>query len=658
MGVFLDPVMSAVSQPTFQQTPNVASMEHHQKAYQASIEDPASYWSSVARDCLHWDQPFQQVMGGSMKEGNLRWFERGTLNISYNCLDRHLPHKADHPAFIWESDEPGQAQTLTFQQLTDDVCRLANVLLQCGVMKGDRVAIYMPMVPEAAVAMLACTRIGAVHNVVFAGFSSEALRSRILDADCRILLTANVGLRGSRIIPLKKTVDEALLGCPEVRHVLVYHHVHRQGVEVPMKEGRDYWMREEMNKQRSYCPPVSVDAEDPMFMLYTSGSTGKPKGLVHTTGGYAVYTAHTSKMVWDLHDDDRFACVADVGWITGHTYVVYGPLLNGVTSLIFESVPTFPDASRYWQMIETHKFTQFYTAPTAIRTLMSYGTEFVSKNDCSSLRVLGSVGEPINPEAWRWYYNEVGKQKCSVVDSYWQTETGGIVITPLPGATTTKPGSATFPFFGQVPKILDPITGDEIQGSGEGVLVLSQPWPSMARTIYGDHSRYMSTYLNAYPGFYFTGDGASRDEDGYIWITGRVDDVITKCGHRLGTAEIESSLVLHPSCAEAAVVAIPDEIRGQAIVAFVILNRGETASAELEAQLRQQPRQQIGGIAVPDYLIILPGLPKTRSGKIMRRILRKVAEGTADQLGDVSTLAEPEVVPILIQQVNAIIYKK
>jgi len=637
-------------------TPHVSSHDEYVKIYEESISS-VDYWARVATDQLSWYRPFDETFAGSFQEGNFRWFEGGKLNASYNCLDRWVKTKPKELAFIWEADVPGNHLEITFEQAFAQVCRFANLLIMNGVKKGDRVAIYMPMVPEAAYAMLACARIGAIHSVVFAGFSAEALRARILDADCQVVLTANVGVRGGRTIPLKATVDAALIGCPNVRRVFVHKHRHHP-TSVTMKADRDFWLEEGLEAQRPYCPAVPVDSEDPLFMLYTSGSTGKPKGLIHTTGGYLTYAAHTTKMIWDIHPGDRFACVADVGWITGHTYVLYGPLLNGCTTAIFESIPTFPDASRYWQMIETHKFTQFYTAPTAIRTLMSYGTEFVSKNDCSSLRVLGSVGEPINPEAWRWYYNEVGKQKCSVVDSYWQTETGGIVITPLPGATTTKPGSATFPFFGQVPKILDPITGDEIQGSGEGVLVLSQPWPSMARTIYGDHSRYMSTYLNAYPGFYFTGDGASRDEDGYIWITGRVDDVITKCGHRLGTAEIESSLVLHPSCAEAAVVAIPDEIRGQAIVAFVILNRGETASAELEAQLRQQPRQQIGGIAVPDYLIILPGLPKTRSGKIMRRILRKVAEGTADQLGDVSTLAEPEVVPILIQQVNAIIYKK
>jgi len=656
MGVFLDLIMSVVSQPTWQQTPNVASMEHYQKAYQASVDDPSSYWSAVARDTLHWDHPFQTALGGSLKEGNIRWFENGRLNISYNCLDRHLPHKADHPAFIWESDEPGQAQNITFQQLTDDVCRLANVLLQCGVKKGDRVAIYMPMVPEAAVAMLACTRIGAVHNVVFAGFSSEALRSRILDADCRILLTANVGLRGSRIIPLKKTVDEALLGCPEVKHVLVYHHVHRQGVEVPMKDGRDFWMREEMDKHRPYCPPVPVDAEDPMFMLYTSGSTGKPKGLVHTTGGYAVYTAHTSKMVWDLHDDDRFACVADVGWITGHTYVVYGPLLNGVTSLLFESVPTYPNNSRYWQVIQDHKITQFYTAPTAIRTLMSFGNQPLEGYDRSSLRILGSVGEPINPEAWRWYYNEVGQQRCAVVDSWFQTETGAISICPLPGVTPMKPGAATLPFFGQKPVLLHPTTGEVIEGPGEGLLVLAQPWPGIARTIHGDHERYMSTYLQHYPGYYLTGDGARRDEDGYFWITGRVDDVINKCGHRLGTAEIESALVSHSSCAEAAVVAVADDVKGQAIVAFVILSEGEKESPEMVQQLKLQVRHEIGGLAVPDYLIIVPGLPKTRSGKIMRRILRKLAENESSQLGDTSTLADPDIIDALIERTNLVMH--
>ena len=589
-------------------------------------------------------------MGGSFAEGTATWFKGGQLNVSVNCLDRHLSTKADHPAFIWESDELGKGQTITFREVHEQVCRLANVLRHSGVQKGDRVAIYMPMVPEAAYAMLACTRLGAIHSVVFAGFSAEALRSRILDADCRVLLTANVGLRGGRAIPLKSTVDEALKGCPNLHTVLVYRHAHHSGGEVPMKEGRDRDLREEMEKQDTNCPPVPVDAEDPMFMLYTSGSTGKPKGLVHTTGGYLAYAAHTSRLVWDLHSDDRFACVADVGWVTGHTYVVYGPLLNGVTSVIFESVPTYPNNSRYWQMIQDHKITQFYTAPTAIRTLMAAGDQPLEGFDRSSLRILGSVGEPINPEAWRWYFNIVGQGRCAIVDSWFQTETGGICICPLPGVTPMKAGSATLPFFGQKPLLLDPTTAAVIEGPGEGLLVLGQAWPGLARTIYGDHDRYKATYMEHYPGFYFTGDGARRDDDGYIWVTGRVDDVINKCGHRLGTAEIESALVTHPACAEAAVVAIPDDVRGQAIVAFVILREGFQSSAELSQALKMQVRQEIGGLAVPDWLLIVPGLPKTRSGKIMRRILRKLAENEANQLGDISTLADPDIVALLITQ--------
>lgn len=515
------------------------------------------------------------------------------------------------------------------------------------------------MVPEAAYAMLACTRIGAIHSVVFAGFSAESLRSRILDADCKVLITADVGVRGGRSIPLKTTVDESLLACPNVSCVLVYQHVHKQipKEKTHMVSGRDFWLREEMNEQRPYCPPASVDAEDPMFMLYTSGSTGKPKGLVHTTGGYAVYSAHTSKNIWDLHPDDIFACVADVGWITGHTYVVYGPLLNGVTSVLFESVPTYPNASRYWKLIEEHKVTQFYTAPTAIRTLMSFGDEPTKNIDLSSLRILGSVGEPINPEAWRWYYKNIGKENCAIVDSWFQTETSAICICPLPGITPMKPGSATLPFFGQKPLILEPTTGEIIHGVGEGILVLANPWPGIARTIYNSHERYLSAYLRDYKGYYFTGDGAKRDADGYIWITGRVDDVINKCGHRLGTAEIESALVLHPSCAEAAVVAIPHDVKGQAIVAFVILTAGETEH-EKEQQLKLQVRQQIGGLAVPDWLIIVPGLPKTRSGKIMRRILRKLAENDLSSLGDTSTLADVAILDEVIERTKKVMHSE
>jgi len=633
--------------------PHVSSMEQYKETYEKSIQDPTSYWGDVAKEALHWERPFDCVLNGSFERGNIRWFEGGKLNVSYNCLDRHLKERANHTAFIWESDEPGQHREISFQEATDEVCRFANVLIQHGVKKGDRVAIYMPMVPEATYAMLACCRIGAIHSAVFAGFSAEALRSRILDADCRVVLTADVGARGGRTIPLKRTVDEALRGCPNVSSVIVYKHVHKNA-EVTMEEGRDFWLHEEMEKQRPYCPPVSMDAEDPMFMLYTSGSTGKPKGLVHTTGGYAVYTAHTTKIVWDLHPNDRFACVADVGWITGHTYVVYGPLLNGVTSLLFESVPTYPDPSRYWKLIDEHKITQFYTAPTAIRTLMSFGNTPLDDTQRTSLRVLGSVGEPINPEAWRWYHNIVGKERCAIVDSWFQTETSAICICPLPGVTPMKPGSATLPFFGQRPVLLDSSTAEVIEGTGEGLLMLANPWPGIARTIYNGHDRYLKTYLQDYPGYYFTGDGAKRDDDGYIWITGRVDDVINKCGHRLGTAEIESAMVLHASCSEAAVVAIPDDIKGQAIVAFAVLNSGEHESDELAQALKLQVRQQIGGLAVPDFLIIVPGLPKTRSGKIMRRILRKLAENQFDQLGDTSTMADVDILEIVMEKTRSI----
>ena len=596
-------------------------------------------------------------MNGSFKDGDIRWFEGGKINVSYNCLDRHLEKLGDHPAFIWEGDEPGKHQTITFREATNQVCRMANLLIQYGVKKGDRVAIYMPMVPEAAYAMLACTRIGAIHSVVFAGFSAEALRSRIIDADCKVLITGNIGLRGGRIIRLKNTVDDALVGCTGVEHVFVYKHPHKElDKEVHMVDGRDIWLLDAMKEQRPYCPPIDMDAEDPMFMLYTSGSTGKPKGLVHTTGGYLVYTAHTTKIVWDLHPNDRFACVADVGWITGHTYVVYGPLLNGTTSVIFESLPTYPSPNRYWKLIEEHKITQFYTAPTAIRTLMSFGDEPTKDTDRSSLRILGSVGEPINPEAWRWYYNIVGEGRCSIVDSWFQTETCAISICPLPAATPMKPGSATLPFFGQNPKLLDATSGDIIDGEGEGLLVLSQPWPGMARTIYNGHSRFMQTYFDSYPGYYFTGDGAKRDKDGYIWVTGRVDDVINKCGHRLGTAEIESALVTHSSCSEAAVVAIPHDIKGNAIVAFVILTSEAVECDELANELKLKVREQIGGLAVPDWLIIVPGLPKTRSGKIMRRILRKLAENQADQLGDTSTLADVDILTAVIEKTMKIMH--
>ncbi|RKZ91011.1 MAG: acetate--CoA ligase, partial [Candidatus Parabeggiatoa sp. nov. 1] len=582
--------------------------------------------------------------GGSYTEGKIRWFEGGKLNVAYNCIDRHLETRGDQIAILWEGDDPQVDQKITYRELHEKVCRFANVLKARGVKKGDRVCIYLPMIPEAAFAMLACTRIGAVHSVVFGGFSPEALKDRILDSGCEVVITADEGLRGGRAVPLKTNVDKALTQCPNVHSVIV---VKRTGNAQAWKDGQDVWYHEEAEKVSADCPAEEMDAEDPLFILYTSGSTGKPKGVLHTTGGYLLYTAMTHKYVFDYHDGDVYWCTADVGWVTGHSYIVYGPLANGATTLMFEGVPTYPDASRFWQVVDKHQVNIFYTAPTAIRALMAQGNEPVKKTSRKSLRILGSVGEPINPEAWEWYYHVVGDGRCPIMDTWWQTETGGILITPLAGAIKLKPGSATRPFFGITPAIVN-TEGDALEGEAEGNLIITRPWPGQMRTLYGDHQRFIDTYLTSYPGNYFTGDGARRDEDGYYWITGRVDDVINVSGHRMGTAEVESALVLHEAVAEAAVVGYPHDIKGQGIYAYVTLMTGIEPNEELHKALVKQVRTEIGPIASPDVIQWAPGLPKTRSGKIMRRILRKIAANEIDNLGDTSTLADPSVVDNLI----------
>lgn len=622
--------------------------EQYKKLYQESVKTPDKFWGKMAKEFLTWQRPFEQVQGGNFAEGNVAWFPGGRLNVSENCLDRHLAKRGDQVAILWEGDEPGDVRRLTYRELHAETCRIANVLVSRGVKKGDRVAIYLPMVPEAAAAMLACARIGAIHSVIFAGFSAESVRDRILDSDCRVLITADEGLRGSKKVPLKRTTDQALSACPNVHTVLV---LKRTGEHVQMTEGRDLWLREAMDAQRPWCPAEPMDSEDLLFLLYTSGSTGKPKGVAHCSAGYLLYAAITHKYVFDYREGDIYACMADVGWVTGHSYIVYGPLCNGATSFMFEGIPTYPDAGRYWDMVSRHKINSFYTAPTAIRAIAKEGDAHPKKYDRSSLRVLGSVGEPINPEAWRWYYEVVGEHRCSIVDTFWQTETGGHMITPIPGVTALKPGSATMPFFGVQPVVLDE-KGNELPAKGEqnGILAFKAPWPGIARTIYGDHTRFVNTYFKLYPGYYFTGDGCRRDADGYWWITGRVDDVINVSGHRMGTAEVESALVAHPACAEAAVVGYPHEIKGQGIFAYVILKDGHSESADLIKGLKDEVRKIIGPIATPDKILITPGLPKTRSGKIMRRILRKVAAQETDNLGDISTLADPSVVQLLVDK--------
>lgn len=621
------------------------SYDEYQSLYNQSIEDSQSFWSENARKYLKWQHDFQLAYNCDLSEGLVSWFIGGKLNACENCVDRHVPSKGDQVAIIWESDEPGVTKEITFIQLQREVSRLANALRHKGIRKGDRVAIYMPMIPEAVYAMLACARIGAVHSVVFAGFSAESLRDRINDAKCKAVITADEGIRGGKYIPLKRTVDEAVLACPSVEHVFV---AERTGNKVPFYPNRDIWLHEAMANERPYCPIEHIDSEDTLFLLYTSGSTGKPKGLAHTTAGYLLYASMTHKYVFNYNDGDIYACVADIGWITGHSYVVYGPLLNGATTVIFESTPNYPDSGRYWEMVERLKITHFYTAPTAIRAIQREGDDFVKKYDRSSLKVLGTVGEPINPETWKWYYEIVGESRCPIVDTWWQTETGGIMITPLPGAIPTKPGSATLPFLGIEPVLLTE-QGEEIQGNDvSGLLAIKKPWPGMARTIQGDHQRFYETYLSMFKGYYFTGDGARRDEDGYYWITGRVDDVMNVSGHRIGSAEIESALVSHPFCSEAAVVGFPHEIKGEGIFAYVLLKDNMKWDSELIGELKNEVRHHIGPIATPDYVLIAPGLPKTRSGKIMRRILRKIAAKDVANLGDITTLSDPTIVGQLI----------
>ena len=619
----------------------------YQEMYKSSVENPEAFWQEQARTLVLWQKEFTKVknVSYSYPEVSIKWFEDGVLNVSENCIDRHLKNKSEAVAILWEGDEPGVSKKITYRELHENVCRFGNVLKDRGIKKGDRVILYMPMVPEAAYAMLACARVGAIHSVVFAGFSPEALASRIIDCGAKAVITANEAPRGGKQTPLKKNVDEALDIAGDITTLVL----RRTPTEVSMKEGRDFWLNDLMDEARSVCPPEPMNAEDPLFILYTSGSTGKPKGVLHSTAGYILYASMTHKFVFDYNDGDVYWCTADVGWVTGHSYIVYGPLANGATTLMFEGVPTYPDASRFWQICEKYKVNQFYTAPTAIRALMGLGDEFVNKNDLSSIRILGTVGEPINPEAWEWYNRVVGKNNCPIVDTWWQTETGGILITPLPGATTTKPGSATLPFFGIKPAVLDPNSGKEISDEEcEGVLVIKDSWPGQMRTVFGDHERFVSTYFNDFKGYYFTGDGCRRDKDGYYWITGRVDDVLNVSGHRMGTAEIESALVAHPKVNESAVVGFPHPIKGQGIYAYVSLMSGEESSDELLKELQNWVRKEIGPIAKPDIIQFSPGLPKTRSGKIMRRILRKIAEDDFSNLGDISTLAEPAVVDDLI----------
>jgi acetyl-CoA synthetase len=632
----------------------IGSMEKYLVMYKRSLENPDKFWAEEAEKFV-WFEKWNTVrdFNYDVRKGNIfiKWFSGGKTNITVNCIDRHLKDRGDQTAILWEGNEPGENRSLTYNQLHNDVCRFSNVLKRHGVRKGDRVSIYMPMIPELTISMLACARIGAVHSIVFGGFSSTALADRITDSNCTCLLTSDGSFRGAKPVPVKSNADEAIhlaaIKGVDVKTCIVVERVGSK-ISTDMLPGRDYWWHDEMKNTESNCEPESMDAEDPLFILYTSGSTGKPKGVQHTVGGYMVFTSMTHKYIFDYHKGDIWWCTADIGWVTGHSYIVYGPLANGATTVMFEGVPTYPDAGRFWDVVDRLKVTQFYTAPTAIRALMSHGADIPNKYNLSTLRVLGSVGEPINPEAWRWYHKNIGRERCPIVDTWWQTETGGILISPLPGCTPTKPGSATFPFFGVKPIIIEVETGKILEGNGvEGVLAFEEPWPSQMRTIFGDHDRFEETYFKLYPGYYFTGDGCRRDEDGYYWITGRVDDVINVSGHRMGTAEVESALVLHNKVAEAAVVGFPHEIKGQGIYAYVTLMEGDIPSDELKKELILFVRKEIGPIAAPDIIHWAPGLPKTRSGKIMRRILRKIAANDSEQLGDVSTLADPSIVDSL-----------
>lgn len=618
--------------------------EKYHTMYRRSVENPDAFWAEQSEQFLTWDSPWKSISQSDFSRAEANWFIGGKLNVTVNCIDRHLPDRANQTAIIWEGDDPAENSFITYSQLHAHVCRLGNLLRQRGVKKGDRVCIYMPMIPEAAYAMLACARIGAVHSVVFGGFSPDALKDRILDSDCQVVITADEGVRGGKTIPLKTNTDTALQNCPNVHTCLV---VERTCGDIQWQDGRDIWYHHEVQAMGTHCEPELMDSEDPLFILYTSGSTGKPKGVLHSTAGYLLMAAMTHKYTFDYKEGDIYWCTADVGWITGHTYIVYGPLCNGAITLMFEGVPTYPDASRFWQVVDKHQVNQFYTAPTAIRALMGAGDDFVQKTSRSSLKLLGTVGETINPEAWEWYYHTVGDARCPIVDTWWQTETGAHMMTPLPGATSLKPGSAAMPFFGVQPVLLD-TDGDEIQGAGEGLLMIKTSWPSQIRTVFGDHQRCIDTYFSAYSGYYFTGDGARRDEDGYYWITGRVDDVLNVSGHRMGTAEVESALVLHKKIAEAAVVGYPHDIKGQGIYCYVTPMVGVQVNDDLKKELVQLCVKEIGPIAKPDIIQWAPGLPKTRSGKIMRRILRKVAADELDNLGDTSTLADPSVVEELI----------
>ena len=625
----------------------VQSLEDYQRIYDRSIADPEGFWSEMANTYVQWMAPFGKVKEEDLRAGKIAWFIGGKLNVSVNCLDRHLATRGDKTALILEGDEPGDVRRLTYREVYEEVCRMANVLRARGIKKGDRVAIYMGMVPELAIAMLACARIGAIHSVIFGGFSPRSIRDRIDDSSCRAIITQDEGYRGGRTVPLKHNVDDALAAPGHtIEFTITYR---RSGGDVTMQSGRDVWWHDAVAGQPTACEPEAMDSEDPLFILYTSGSTGKPKGVLHTTGGYLLYVMLTHRYVFDLREDDVFCCAADVGWVTGHSYVVYGPLGNGATSVMFESIPTYPDSGRYWDMVDRLGITTLYTAPTAIRAIARDGDEPVKRYSRKSLRILGSVGEPINPEAWRWYYRVVGEERCAVVDTYWQTETGGHMITGLPGAIPMKPGSGSLPFFGVKPSVVGE-DGNELHGNDvSGRLCIDTSWPGMMRTVYGDHQRFIQTYLSTYPGKYFTGDGCHRDQDGYYWITGRVDDVLNVAGHRLGTAEIEGALVGHQACAEAAVVGFPHDVKGTGIYAFVLLNAGATGDPALAKQLRDAVRTDISAIATPDKIQFVDGLPKTRSGKIMRRILRKIAEGEPENVGDVTTLADPAVVEDIIK---------